>query len=347
MNSTIRNTLKTPPWRPAPSLRIEMNRLKLAALGAAAALAVLACFAWFPRAAVPVAGAAPHTSDTPAAAHADHAPLPRRIVSTSPSVTGILLAIDAPVVATAATTPSRMTDDKGFFSQWAAVADKRGVQVLYRNLQFDIEAAIGASPDLLVASATGADSVAQHRTELQAQGVPMVVVDYSSQSWQDIATELGRITGHAKQAAAAIARFDAHVAQTAASITPPAQPVSIVAYNLAGSYSIGRAASPHARLLAALGFKVEGLPPALAAQVTRASDFEFISRENLSAAITGDSVFLLGASQGDVQAFLDDPLLANLPAVAGRRVYPLGPTSFRIDYYSGQQMVDAVASHFR
>src|SRR2546429_4457795 len=32
----------------------------------------------------------------------------------------------------------------------------------------------------------------------------------------------------------AIARFDAHVAQTAASITPPAQPVSIVAYNLAG-----------------------------------------------------------------------------------------------------------------
>jgi len=262
-------------------------------------------------------------------------------------VTGILLAIDAPVVATAATTPSRMTDDKGFFSQWAAVADKRGVQVLYRNLQFDIEAAIGASPDLLVASATGADSVAQHRTELQAQGVPMVVVDYSSQSWQDIATELGRITGHAKQAAAAIARFDAHVAQTAASITPPARPVSIVAYNLAGSYSIGRAASPHARLLAALGFKVEGLPPALAAQVTRASDFEFISRENLSAAITGDAVFLLGASQGDVQAFLDDPLLANLPAVAGRRVYPLGPTSFRIDYYSGQQMVDAVASHFR
>src|SRR5256885_929031 len=64
MNSTIRNMLETPPWRPAPSLRIEMNRLQLAALGAAAALAVLACFAWFPRAAVPVAGAAPHTSDT-------------------------------------------------------------------------------------------------------------------------------------------------------------------------------------------------------------------------------------------------------------------------------------------
>src|SRR5256885_944609 len=105
----------------------------------------------------------PDTSDPPAAAHAAHAPLPGRIVSPSPSVPGTLLAIDAPVVATAATTPSRMTDDKGFFSQWAAVADKRGVQVLYRNLQFDIEAAIGASPDLLVASATGADRSEERR----------------------------------------------------------------------------------------------------------------------------------------------------------------------------------------
>ncbi len=39
--------------------------------------------------------------------------------------------------------------------------------------------------------------------------------------------------------------------------------------------------------------------------------------------------------------------LAYLPAGAGRRVYPLGRTSFRFDYYSGQQMVDAVASHNR
>ena len=42
---------------------------------------------------------------------------PARIVSTTPSVTGILLAMDAPLVASAATTPSRLTDAKGFFSQ--------------------------------------------------------------------------------------------------------------------------------------------------------------------------------------------------------------------------------------
>ncbi|MCR3806229.1 hypothetical protein K3Z85_29415, partial [Pseudomonas aeruginosa] len=84
-------------------------------------------------------------------------PKPARIVSTTPSVTGILLAMDAPLVASAATTPSRLTDAKGFFSQWAKVADQRGVEVLYRNLRFDIEAVIAQDPDLLVASATGAD----------------------------------------------------------------------------------------------------------------------------------------------------------------------------------------------
>ena len=72
---------------------------------------------------------------------------PKRVVSTTPSVTGVLLAIGAPVIASAATTPSLFTDGKGFFSQWASVADARGVAVLY------------------------------HRAALEAQGVPTLVVN--------------------------------------------------------------------------------------------------------------------------------------------------------------------------
>lgn len=272
---------------------------------------------------------------------------PVRIVSTAPSLTGILLAIGAPVVASTATTPSLMTDDKGFFSQWAGVADERGVAILYRNLVFDIEAVIGWNPDLLVASTTGADSVVQHYGELQAQGIPTLVVNYSNQSWQEIATELGRATGLETQAADAIRRFDAYAAEVAASLPPAEGTASIVGYNIGGSYSVAKPASAQAQLLAALGIKVVGLPDALHGQVTRASDFEFISRENLSAAITGDSVFLLRGTDADVEAFLADPILANLPAVVNKRVYPLGPTSFRIDYYSGRQMIDTVARSLR
>lgn len=272
---------------------------------------------------------------------------PQRIVSTTPSVTGILLAIGAPVVASAATTPSALTDGKGFFSQWADVADARGVEVLYSNLGFDIEAIIGADPDLLVASSTGADNASQHYHELAAQGIPGIVVNYSNRSWQEIATTLGKATGREDEAAAAIARFDAYAAEVGASIKPSDGPVTIVGYNLSGSYSIGRPSSPQAQVLTALGFEVEGLPPALAAQVTRASDFEFISRENLSAAIAGGTVFLMNGTEADVRAFLADPVLANLPAVVNRQVYPLGVTSFRIDYYSGRQMIDTVARYFR
>lgn len=272
---------------------------------------------------------------------------PQRIVSTTPSVTGILLAIGAPVMASAATTPTMLTDDKGFFSQWANAADERGVAVLYPNLNFDIEAIIGRKPDLLIASATGADSVAQHKTELQAQGIPTMVVNYSNQSWQQIAVELGKATGLEAEASDAIKRFDDYAAQAAVSMTRPKGKVSIVGYNIGGSYSIGRPESPQARLLTALGFEVAGLPKGLQRDVTRRSDFDFISRENLSAAITGDTVFLLRGTEKEVATFLTDPMLANLPAVANRKVYALGSTSFRIDYYSGRQMIDMIAGHFR
>lgn len=272
---------------------------------------------------------------------------PLRIVSTAPSLTGILLAMDAPLVASAATTPSVLTDDKGFFRQWAEVADARGVEILYTNLEFDIEAVIGWEPDLLVASSTGADSVLQHHGELEAQGIPTIVVNYSNKSWQELAVELGRATGLEAEAEAAIARFDAHAAEVAATLEIPPGKAGIVGYNIGGTYSIARPESPQARLLAALGFTVVGLPEALRQEVTRRSDFDFISRENLSAAIVGESVFLLRGEERDVEAFLADPILANLPAVAAKQVYPLGPTSFRIDYYSGRQFIDAVARHFR
>lgn len=272
---------------------------------------------------------------------------PQRVVSTTPSVTGVLLAIDAPVIASAATTPGSLTDAKGFFSQWAGVADERGVEVLYPRLAFDIEAIIGRDPDLVVSSATGADATAQHHAELTAQGLPTIVVNYSNHSWQELATNLGKALGLEAEAAAAIARFDAYAAETAAAITPPEGKATIVAYNVGGSYSIGRPSSPQAQVLTSLGFDMVGLPPALASQVTRSSDFDFISRENLSSAIAGDTVFLLNGTQADVDAFLADPVLANLPAVVNKRVYPLGPTSFRIDYYSGRQMIDTVARNFR
>lgn len=271
---------------------------------------------------------------------------PKRIVSTTPSVTGILLAIEAPLAASAATTPSPLTDSKGFFSQWAGDADRKGVEILYPNLKFDIEAVLGWKPDLVIVSTTGADSILQHRGELEALGVPTMAVDYSSNSWQELATELGKAIDLEQEAAAAIARFDGELAAAARQLSAKGTKASIVGYNIAGSYSVARTSSPVAKLLSALGFEIVGLPPALRANTGRASDFEFFSRENLSAAIAGTTVFLLRASEKDVQGFLAEPVLANHPAVTGKRVYPLGLTSFRIDPYSSRQILEHVGKSF-
>lgn len=57
---------------------------------------------------------------------------PERIVSTSVTLTGTLLALDAPLYGTAAQPPSTVTDDDGLFTQWADVAAERDVEILYQ-----------------------------------------------------------------------------------------------------------------------------------------------------------------------------------------------------------------------
>ncbi|MDO5622931.1 MAG: Fe2+-enterobactin ABC transporter substrate-binding protein [Paracoccus sp. (in: a-proteobacteria)] len=272
---------------------------------------------------------------------------PQRIVSTSPSLTGILLAIDAPVAATASAMVGPLTDGKGFFAQWAKTADQRGVEVLYPNLNFDIEALIVQEPDLVVASSVGGDSILPYLDQLRAQGVPVMVLDYTSDGWEDLARTLGRATGHEDDATRVTADFARQADEARAGMTLPEGKASIVSYNFSGTYAVGKPESPQGRVLAALGFDIAGIPETMRGDISRSADFDFVSHENLPAAITGDSIFLLNGTEDSVRAFLADSVLANLPAVREGRVYPLGPTSFRVDYYSGLQIIRTVAPYFR
>ena len=80
---------------------------------------------------------------------------PQRIVSTSVTLTGSLLAIDAPVIASGATTPNnRVADDQGFLRQWSKVAKERKLQRLYIG-EPSAEAVAAQMPDLILISATG------------------------------------------------------------------------------------------------------------------------------------------------------------------------------------------------
>lgn len=271
---------------------------------------------------------------------------PKNIVSTSLSVTGTLLAIDAPVTASAATNPSDVTDTQGFFSQWASVAKERNVGVLYPNLEFDLEAVVAAAPDLIVVSTSGADSVADHYKELSAIA-PTIVVNYGDETWQDLALELGKATGQEAAADTAISKYDTHVKEVAAKIKVPAGEANIISYNGPGQDNgVGKNTGTHAKVLTSLGFKIADVPDGLDTSDQAREDFAFVSFENLTKAATADTVFLLSADEKTVTAFESEKVLANLSSVKSGTVHAMGLTSFRLDFYSSTELVDLMGKTF-
>lgn len=267
---------------------------------------------------------------------------PTVVVSTSITLTGTLLAIDAPVSASAATGTGPLTDDQGFFAQWADVADERGVEVLYPNLELDIEAIEALEPDLIIGSSVGADATVDSYDQL-SEIAPTIMLDYGAHTWQDLALTLGEATGSEEGAEVALDDFQTYIDEAAASLTIPGQPATALAYNGADGGGTFSAESSQAAILTGLGFDYVVGPEELADEVR--SDVSFFTAENLPAALAEpEVVFVIAGGDEDADALVNDPLLANTPAVANGQVFPAGPTSFRIDYFSGKQMIDAIVA---
>ncbi len=265
---------------------------------------------------------------------------PERILSTSVAITGTLLAIDAPVAASASTAKNE------FFAQWAEVARQRNVENAWPAGSVNLEAAYAVKPDLIVVARTGNDSAMPQLAELK-KIAPTIVLDYGDKTWQDLAIELGRATGHEAQATARIAAFDRHVAEARAKIHPPAGQTDIISFNGPGMGNpIATRESAHGRLLGALGFDIEEPDPSW--QTNNAGsrkDFVWAPYENLGR-LTARTTFLLSVDDSGTRAFVDDPVLANLPSVRAHQVYGLGRNSFRIDYFSATEIVDGIVEKF-
>lgn len=272
---------------------------------------------------------------------------PERIVSTTISTTGSLLAIDAPVVATTKSVPGGGTvDDSGFFTQWGDVARDRKVAPLYTVGKFDLEAVIKQNPDLIVVSTSGADSAMDHYEELSAIA-PTLVVNYGNKTWQELATVLGTATGHENQAAASVKKFNDHTADVAKKLAiAPGTSASVVSYNQGEVSPVGMTTGPHAKLLDALGFTVNQPPAAFDTSTQKRQDFAFTTYEGLSESLTGDYTFMISTNDSGVAKLKADKTLANIPAVKNAKVYSLGAPSFRLDYYSATGIVDWFDSSF-
>lgn len=264
---------------------------------------------------------------------------PRRILSTSVTLTGTLLAIDAPVVASATTTAGH------FFAQWDAIAQARGVEKVWPAGAVDLEAAYAIAPDLIVVSSGGADSALAQVEELR-RIAPTLVLDYGGMTWQDLARRLGEATGLEGKAGETLAAFDATLAEARARIAVPPGKANIISYNGPGTLNpIATRDGVHGRLLAALGFTLESPPPEWHGDGNPFADFVRAQYEHLTA-LTAPTTFLLSAGDERARDFLADPILANLPSVRSGQVYGLGVNSFRIDFYSAREIIDGIVTRF-
>jgi len=264
---------------------------------------------------------------------------PQRVLSTSVSTTGTLLAIRAPVVASGSAANGK------FFAQWAAVAKERGVENAWPAGKVDLEAVYATRPELIVVAVSGAGS-AKDMVDAFRQIAPTILIDDGGLSWQALATQLGTATGREAEAAAAIADFDAYAAAARARLKLPEGKANIISFNGAGqSNPIARVGGPHAALLASLGFTLEDPDPAWHTQASPREDFVWADYERL-VDLKAETTFLLRVDDSMVDAFLKAPILANLPSVKKRQVYGLGVDSFRIDYFSGKEIIDGIVKTF-
>lgn len=264
---------------------------------------------------------------------------PETILSTSVSLTGTLLAVDAPVVA------SGSAGNGQFFAQWADVAEERGVQNVWPAQSVDLEAVYATEPDLIVVSTSGADSLVDQVAEFQAVA-PTIVLDYGGQTWQELAVQIGEATGLEDQVAERIAEFDQYIADSAARITVPDGEANIISFNGPGQDNpIAKQTGVHAQLLTSLGFTVEDPNPEWHSQDSQRLDFVWAAYENLTE-LTAETTFLLSVDDDGTADFLADPVLANLPSVQAGQVYGLGANSFRIDYFSATEIVEGILAKF-
>ncbi|VTN14892.1 Ferrienterobactin-binding periplasmic protein precursor [Raoultella terrigena] len=101
-------------------------------------------------------------------------------------------------------------------------------------------------------------------------------------------------------------------------------------------------------MLEQLGFTLATLPGGLHASQSQGKRHDIIQLggENLAAGLNGQSLFLFAGDEKDAQAIYANPLLAHLPAVEAKRVYPLGIETFRLDYYSAMLVLQRLAAFF-
>ncbi|ADZ92054.1 Fe2+-enterobactin ABC transporter substrate-binding protein [Marinomonas mediterranea] len=274
---------------------------------------------------------------------------PKRIVSTSVTMTGTLLAIKAPVIASGGTVANTSVADRnGFMRQWSDIADKQNLVSLYQR-EPDAEAIVAQHPDLILISATGGDSARKLYDQLKSIA-PTAIIRYDNKSWMQLATLLGDFLGKEDNAKSVITEFESKVQHFKETVTLPAQPTTAMVYYADGTgANIWTDKSAQGRLLKALGFSLAILPESVKGDISmgKRSDIVIATGERLPDAVTGNTLLLFSAEKEQEKKVKSNSYLKDIPAVQQDAVYAVGNDTFRMDYYSASNLIDRLSRLFK
>lgn len=276
---------------------------------------------------------------------------PQKIVSTSTTLTGSLLAVGAPVVASAATVPNvpELSDDQGFFTQWSEEAKAAGVEKLYENSSPNLEKVAEYAPDLIVVSKNSGDSVMDSVEQLR-KIAPVLVVDYSGASWQDVTRKIAEATGYEEKAEEVISDYNQRVEEVKNAIEVPEGTTS--AFIIFGDGS-GAAAltedAPQVQILTSLGFTMAEIPDEVKGDTSMGADRKDIvnlSLENVQKGLPGENWIAVAADETAREALENEQAFSTSAAVTAGKIYTTPGETFRLDYYSAQIMLDSLEETF-
>ena len=272
---------------------------------------------------------------------------PKSIVSTSVTLTGSLLAVDAPVVAsTPAKKKDDKTDDNGFFAQWSKQASDKGVKAIDGTEDNLAQTVAGDNPDLIVVAKTGQDSAIKVVDSLRQLEVPVLVIDYGSHSWQDVTKTLGQATGRQAKADSVIKDYTTRAEKAKSAISVPQGSTSV--FTVPGDGTKGANAfteeAPQVQLLKDLGFTIATVPDDVKGDQSMGErkDIVQLSPENVQAGLTGENWVVIAADETAKTAVTSNETFSSAAPVTGGKVQYMPPSSFRLDYYSALEMLDAV-----
>ncbi|GAA1456764.1 ABC transporter substrate-binding protein [Nocardiopsis exhalans] len=274
---------------------------------------------------------------------------PQRVVVLNYALAGYLYGLDVPVVATV----PEDADGEGAYSDfWAEDAEQDGTGFLpWSTDGFDLEAVLGAEPDLIVAGGLGfplfqAIEVYDQLSEI----APTVVVSGSHATWQEQYGFLAEeVFDEGERYEELVAAYDERVEEVREAITPPPGPVTFLVLTADHTPYALIEDTGLPRTFERLGLETDPLFAENDVEpYTTGGDMFELSTEQVGQMVTAPTVFVLGfnGDTADVATVSESDVYSALPAFEGGHAYDLPHWVLRGDYDEEMALLDIVEEQF-